>query len=115
MSCTYIEPGNASFREMIADIRNGVYAVGMMGGNTDLEQFTFSAEYGFEIKDGKVGGLLRDVILTGNLFETLHNIDRIGSDLKLFGGMGGCGKEAQSPLPVSDGGPHLRIQNVLIG
>ena len=115
MSCTYIEAGATPFEEMISGIKNGIYAVGMMGGNTDLEQFTFSAEHAFEIKDGKVGGLVRDVILTGNLFETLHNIDGFGNDLKFFGGMGGCGKEGQSPLPVSDGGPHLRIKNVLIG
>ncbi len=115
MSCTYIEAGTTPFSEMISGLENGIYAVGMLGGNTDLEQFTFSAENAFEIKDGKIGRLLRDVILTGNLFETLHNIEMVGSDLKLFGGMGGCGKEGQSPLPVTDGGPHLRIKNVLIG
>jgi TldD protein len=115
MSCTFIEAGATPFEEMISGIRNGIYAVGMLGGNTDLEQFTFSAEYAFEIKDGHVGRLLRDVILTGNVFETLSNIEQVGSDFRMFGGMGGCGKEGQSPLPVSDGGPHLRIRNVLIG
>ncbi|MBL8026787.1 MAG: TldD/PmbA family protein [Fibrobacteres bacterium] len=115
MSCTLIENGKTPFEEMISDVKDGIYAVGMLGGNTDLEQFTFSAENAFEIKNGKIGGLIRDVILTGNLFETLHNIDRVGNDFAVFGGMGGCGKEGQSPLPVSDGGPHIRIQNLLIG
>jgi TldD protein len=115
MSCTFIEAGATPFEEMIGGIRNGIYALGMLGGNTDLEQFTFSAEYAFEIRDGRVGRLLRDVILTGNVFETLSNIEQVGSDFRMFGGMGGCGKEGQSPLPVSDGGPHLRIRNVLIG
>jgi len=28
---------------------------------------------------------------------------------------GGCGKGGQSPLPVSNGSPHIRIQNCLVG
>lgn|GEM_PF-2008901 len=56
-----------------------------------------------------------DVVLTGNVFETLMNIDAIGNDLVMFGGLGGCGKGGQSPLRVSDGGPHIRIKNVTIG
>jgi TldD protein len=32
----------------------------------------------------------------------------------MFGG-GGCGKGGQSPLPVSLGSPHVRIENVLVG
>ncbi|OGS33646.1 MAG: hypothetical protein A2293_10200 [Elusimicrobia bacterium RIFOXYB2_FULL_49_7] len=115
MSCTYIEPGDTDFDSMLQGVQEGIYACGMLGGNTDLEQFTFSAEYAYEIKNGRLGPLLRDVILTGNVFETLGNIEKVGNDLQLFGGMGGCGKEGQSPLPVSDGGPHLQIRNVLIG
>ncbi|MFH1761542.1 MAG: TldD/PmbA family protein [bacterium] len=117
MSCTYIEPDNHgnSFEEMVSGIDKGIYAVGMQGGNTDLEMYTFSAKKGFLIKNGKIDCLVRDVVLTGNLFETLHNIDAIGNDFKLYGGLGGCGKGGQSPLPVSDGGPHIRVKNVLIG
>ncbi|OGJ90920.1 MAG: hypothetical protein A2268_09775 [Candidatus Raymondbacteria bacterium RifOxyA12_full_50_37] len=115
MSCTYIEPGDHRFDDLVLRMDDGIYAVGMLGGNTDLEQFTFSAEYAYRVKNGKRCELLRDVILTGNLFETLKNITALGNDVTLFGGMGGCGKEGQSPLPVSDGGPHVLISSVLIG
>lgn len=115
MSATYIEPQETSFEEMISDIKDGIYACGMLGGNTDLEMFTFSSEKAYEIKNGKLGKVVRDVVLSGNVFETMHNIEAIGDDFKMYGGMGGCGKEGQSPLPVSDGGPHIRIKDVLIG
>jgi len=59
--------------------------------------------------------MVRDVVLSGNVFETLKNIEGIGKDLVLFGGLGGCGKRGQFPLPVSDGSPHIRIKNVVIG
>ncbi|NMB63557.1 MAG: hypothetical protein GYA16_01670, partial [Spirochaetes bacterium] len=53
--------------------------------------------------------------LTGNVFVTLANIEAIANDCTLFGGLGGCGKQGQGPLPVSSGGPHILINNVLIG
>jgi len=115
MSCTYIEPRNKSFEEMISEVDNGIYAIAAIGGMTELEQFTFSSAKAYRIKDGKIAEMLRDVILTGNVFETLLNIDAIGNDQQLFGGLGGCGKGGQMPLPVSDGSPHIRIKNVIIG
>jgi TldD protein len=39
----------------------------------------------------------------------------IGDDKELYGGSGGCGKGGQFPLPVTDGSPHVRITNVMIG
>ena len=86
-----------------------------LGGMTNTEMFTFSAEEAYRIKGGKVCEKIRDVVLTGNVFETLKNIDAIGNDLVIYGGLGGCGKGGQSPLRVSDGGPHIRIRNVTIG
>ena len=59
--------------------------------------------------------MLRDVILSGNVFDTLANIEMIGNDLVIFGGLGGCGKAGQAPLPVSTGSPHIKIKNVVIG
>jgi len=115
MSNTYIKKGNMGFDEMIGDIDNGIYAVNALGGQTELEMFTFSSAKAYLIKNGKIGPMVRDVILTGNVFETLKNIDAIGNDEKMHGGLGGCGKDGQYPLPVSDGGPHIRIRNVIIG
>jgi TldD protein len=80
-----------------------------------MEMFTFSAEEAFRIRDGRLAEKLRDVVLTGNVFQTLRDIDRIGDDLKMSGGLGGCGKGGQGPLRVGDGGPHCRIRNVVIG
>lgn len=115
MTNTYIDKGEYSFDEMLASVEDGVYAVDCVGGQTNLEMFTFSAGCAYEIKKGQIKRLLKNIVLTGNVFETLKNINMIGNDLKLFGGLGGCGKSGQSPLPVSTGGPHIKIKNVLIG
>ncbi len=114
MTNTFIEPREVSFDEMIADIREGVYVKNWYGGMTSMEMFTFSAGEAYMIRDGRVAELLRPVVLTGNVFVTLGNIDAIGNDLQMNQG-GGCGKGAQSPLPVSNGSPHIRIRKCLVG
>jgi TldD protein len=99
---------------MVADIKEGVYAKNWYGGMTSMEMFTFSAGEAYMIRNGKLAELLRPVMLSGNVFNTLENIDSIGDDLEMNQG-GGCGKGGQSPLPVSNGSPHIRIQKCLVG
>ncbi|MGD1994869.1 MAG: TldD/PmbA family protein [Anaerolineae bacterium] len=115
MRNTYIDQGGVALEEMMGDIDYGIYACDAFGGQTELEQFTFSAGYAYEIVDGAIGEMLRDVVLTGNIFETLINIDAVGDDLMVRGSSGGCGKNGQGPLPVATGGPHVRIQQLAVG
>lgn len=116
MTNTYIDQGKVAFEDMIKGIKLGVYAHRAIGGETAMEMFTFSAAYGYMIRDGQIAELVRDVVLTGNVFETLMNIDQIGDDLEWQpNGPGGCGKNDQHPLRVGIGGPHIRIQNCVVG
>ena len=115
MTNTYIDKGKSKFDDMLRDIKLGLYAVDMVGGQTSMEMFTFSAAYGYMIRDGKIAELVRDVVLTGNVFETLMNIDMVGDTVECPPAGGGCGKDGQSPLPVGFGGPYVRIQNVVVG
>ena len=114
MSNTYIEPRSVSFEDIISDIKEGVYAKNWYGGTTSMEMFTFSAGEAYMIRQGKLAEPLRPVVLTGNVFTTLMNIDAIGNDLEMNQG-GGCGKGEQMPLPVSNGSPHIRIRKCLVG
>lgn len=114
MTNTYIEPGEATFDDLISGIKEGVYARNWYGGMTSMEMFTFSAGETYMIRNGRVEELLRPVVLSGNLFTTLENIDAVGNDLDMNEG-GGCGKGGQMPLPVSNGSPHIRIQKCLLG
>jgi TldD protein len=114
MTNTYIEQGDMSCEDIVAGIDEGVYARNWFGGTTSMEMFTFSAGEAYMIRNGKVAELLRPVKLTGNLFTTLMNIDALGNDMDFNQG-GGCGKGGQMPLPVSNGSPHIRIQDCVVG
>jgi TldD protein len=92
MTNTYIDAGPDSLEDMLKDIPLGVLAISATGGQTAMEMFTFTAAYGYMIRDGKIAELVRDVSLTGNVFETLMNIDRIGNKVEWYpNGPGGCG------------------------
>ena len=114
MTNTIIEPGNTPFEDMLADVKEGVYVKNWYGGQTSMEMFTFSAGEAYMIRNGKVAEMVRPVKLSGNIFSTLMNVDAVGNDLDINQG-GGCGKGGQSPLPVSNGSPHIRIQKCLVG
>jgi TldD protein len=115
MSNTYIEPRAYNIEDMLDAVERGLYVCGARGGMTELESFTFSSQYARLVEHGRQTKLLRDVILSGNVFETLKNIEMIGDDLVMFGGLGGCGKGGQAPLPVGLGAPHVLIRNVVVG
>ncbi|MGL4394869.1 MAG: TldD/PmbA family protein [Brevinema sp.] len=115
MTNTYIENGTRSFESLLEELWDGIYACDMIGGMTNLEMFTFSAAYAYRVEKGKIVGLVRDVVLSGNLFETMKNIIGIGNDLHHHGGLGGCGKAGQNGLPVSTGSPHILIDQIIIG
>ena len=113
MTNTIIEQGEATLEDMLEGVKDGVYVRNWYGGMTQHEMFTFSSGEAYMIRNGEIQEAVRPVMLTGNLFGTLKNLDGVGNDLGMNQG-GGCGKGGQSPLPVSNGSPHIRIQNCLI-
>jgi TldD protein len=115
MTNTAIGGGSTWLADMLKDIKLGIYACDAYGGQTMLENFSFSSAYAYMIRDGQIAEMVKDVILAGNLFATLMNIDAIGRDFEWMHRGGGCGKGGQAPLPVTFGAPHIRIQNVVIG
>ncbi len=115
MTNTAIEGGHTSFEELIGDIQLGVYACNAFGGETALENFSFSSAYAYMIRDGQIAEMVKDVILAGNLFTTLMNIDAVGNDFEWSHTGGYCGKGQGGLFSVTDGAPHIRIQDVVIG
>ena len=116
MSNIFIEPGEPSFDEMIASIDTGYYLVGAKGGQTSGDQFTFGSQWGFRIENGKLGSMVRDINMSGELFSTLQAISMVGDDLT-FGERGGCGKGSpmQTNRKSGTGAPHIKIDAVTIG
>ncbi|NET01878.1 MAG: TldD/PmbA family protein [Sphaerospermopsis sp. SIO1G2] len=114
MTNTWIEKGKTPVADLFTDIQEGVYARNWLGGMTNGEMFTFSAGEAWMIRNGKIAEPVKDVTLSGNVFQTLADIEAIGDDF-YWDESGGCGKGGQNGLPVGCGGPSLRIKNVVVG
>jgi len=113
MSSTYIDEGDWTFEEMIENVREGVYLRLPRAGMTDMKgQFVLGSQESFQIEKGNIGSILRNVSIVGNVFNALKNLEAIGNDLKLVDAS--CTKDGQAGLPVSYGGPHIKIKNMLV-
>lgn len=113
MGNIFIEPGPCALDDLLSELGNGLYLLYHMGGQTSGENFTFGAQYGYKIKGGKQGEMIRDINMSGNLYKTLQNIHAVGNDLTLTK-VGGCGK-GQMNIRSSNGGPHVLVRDVVIG
>jgi len=114
MSNTYIANGDWKLEEILEELKSGVYLAGSRGGQVSTGEgiFQFNAKKGYIIEDGERTQLLRDVSLSGKILETLLHVRAVGDDLKYNSGR--CGKSGQL-VPVSDGSPHLLVEQATVG
>ncbi len=115
----YMAPGDWSPDEMVREAKEGIYLVGKgtIGGQVDTGAgtFTFSAGPSRLIKNGELEGLVRGMVVSGSILETLRGVDAVGKDLRITTSVfGGCGKDGQS-VRVGDGGPHVLIKELIVG
>jgi TldD protein len=116
MTNTYMLGGDRDPQEIIASVKNGLYAVNFGGGQVDITngKFVFSASEAYMIEDGRVTYPVKGATLIGNGPDVLNRVSMIGNDMRLDSGIGVCGKEGQS-VPVGVGQPTLRIDGVTVG
>jgi TldD protein len=114
MRNTYIAPGDASLDEMIASIEDGYLLDGAANGQADSNgEFMFGTREAWRITHGQRGPLLRGVNISGQAFEVLRSVERVGREFRWDLGAGHCGKG--QPAKVDAGGPWLLCTVVLGG
>ncbi|OYZ58579.1 MAG: metalloprotease TldD [Hydrogenophilales bacterium 16-61-112] len=116
MTNTLMLGGDKDPAEIIASVKNGLYAVNFGGGQVDITsgKFVFSAAEAYMIEDGKITYPVKGATLIGNGPEVLTRVSMIGNDMEMDSGVGTCGKEGQS-VPVGVGQPTLRIDGLTVG
>ena len=113
MGNIFIEQGEANLEELLAALGDGLYICDAMGGQTSGENFTFGANYGYIVKGGKLAGMIRDINIVGNLYQTLNSVRLIGSDF-ILNESGGCGK-GQTNIRSCLGGPSVLFDDLTVG
>ncbi len=116
MTNTYMLAGQDDPADILAGLKDGIYAVGFGGGQVDITngKFVFSCTEAYRVKNGKVGEAVKGATLIGDGATALRQIRAIGNDLALDPGIGNCGKAGQW-VPVGVGQPTLLIGGLTVG
>lgn len=115
MTCTYMTPGNMSVSALIGGIKYGYLLRGQAGGQNDLSQSIIRSRESFEIRDGRVRRRVKPISILAQFPKSLWSVDGLSATWRLFeaAGAAGCGKWDQAPLPVTFGGPYMRVRNIM--
>ena len=116
MTNTFMPGGDADPGAVLADLKDGIYAVGFGGGQVDITngKFVFSCTAAYRVKNGVKGDPIRGATLIGDGATALQQIRAIGNDMALDPGIGNCGKQGQW-VPVGVGQPTLMIGGLTVG
>lgn len=111
MSNTFFGKGDKKVSDMILNLKNGIFIEKVEGGMEDPKGWGMqvNALVGREIKNGKfTGKIFSPIIITGYVPDILMSITECSDSFELDSG--GCGKGHKEIVPVSTGGPHLRLK-----
>ena len=116
MTNTLMLAGSHDPAEIIASVKNGIFAVSFGGGQVDITsgKFVFTVTEAYIIENGRLGRPVKGATLIGNGPDALTRVSMIGNDMKLDTGVGVCGKDGQS-VPVGVGQPTLRMDRITVG
>ena len=116
MTNTIMLGGDANPADLVAEIKDGIWAVGFGGGQVDITngKFVFSCTEAYRVENGKIGAPVKGATLIGDGPSALKRIRGLGNDMELDPGMGTCGKDGQW-VPVGVGQPTVLMDGLTVG
>ncbi|MFA3917489.1 metalloprotease TldD [Ruegeria hyattellae] len=116
MTNTVMLGGDAKPEDLVAEIKDGIWAVGFGGGQVDITngKFVFSCTEAYRIENGKIGAPVKGATLIGDGPSALKQVRGLGNDMALDPGMGTCGKDGQW-VPVGVGQPTVLMDGLTVG
>jgi len=115
MRATYMESGNVPEEELIASVKNGIYADNFSNGQVQIGagDFTFFVKSGYLIENGKLTQPIKDINIIGNGPQALKDIIAVADNNTIDNSTWTCGKEQY--CPVSCGMPSVLVNKLTVG
>jgi TldD protein len=114
-----LEPGTWKFDDLIADTDDGIYMESNRSWSIDDKRynFQFGTEIGYEIKNGKMGRMLRNCTYMGITPEFWNSCDAVcNADHWVMWGTPNCGKGQPAQIAhTGHGTAPARFRNVKVG
>jgi TldD protein len=119
MTNLHLEPGEGTLEDLLADVSDGIYMETNKSWSIDDKRlnFQFGTQIAWEIKDGKLGRMLRDATYTGITPQFWSKLDAVGGpeSWRLYG-LTNCGKgQPGQSAHVSHGAAPARFRDVEVG
>lgn len=112
-------PGDSSLEAMIDGIKDGLYLATNRSWSIDDKRlnFQFATQIGWEIKNGKLGAMVKKPNYTGITPEFWNSCDAIGNEKEWrVWGLPNCGKGEPTQIAhVAHGAAPARFRNVKVG
>jgi TldD protein len=119
MTNLHLEPGEGSLDELVAGVDDGLFLQTNKSWSIDDKRlnFQFGTQIAWEIKDGKLGRMLRDATYTGQTPVFWGSLDGVaGPEEWQLHGLTNCGKgQPGQHAHVSHGASPARFRNVQVG
>ncbi len=119
MTNIIMAPGDWSFADLIRDTKSGLLVGVNQSWTIDdrRENFDYTAQYGYEIKNGKLGNMVKTPAFRGNTLNFWKSCDAVCNQefFKLYG-LPICGKgEPWQGGPISHGCSPARFKDIQVG
>jgi len=116
MTNTFMRAGKDDPAELLARVKNGIFAKSFGGGQVDIVsgKFVFSCTEAYRVENGRLGAPIKGATLIGDGPSVLTRVAGIGHDFALDEGVGMCGKGGQS-VPAGVGQPTLLVDGLTVG
>jgi TldD protein len=119
MTNTNLLPGDKTLEQIISEVDDGIYMQTVRTWSIDdnRENFQMGCEIGWEIKNGKLGEMIKSPSYSGNSIEFWNSCDAIANEKywKIWG-TPNCGKgQPGQNMPTSQGASPARFKNVKVG
>ncbi len=119
MTNTILLPGKHSFEDLISGTDDGIYMETVSSWSIDdnRENFQMGCEIGWEIKNGKLGEMIKSPTYSGNTVEFWNSCEAVASEkyFKIWG-TPNCGKgQPGQNARTGQGCSPARFKNVKVG
>jgi TldD protein len=117
MNNVSLQPGDASYDELLADTDDGVLLLTNRSWSIDDRRvnFQFGCEAAYEVKHGRLGQMYRNPTYSGRTTEFWGACDALGADFTVWG-VPNCGKgQPMQTARVAHGAPTGRFRGVTTG
>lgn len=114
-----LKPGDVTLEDLIADTKKGLYLITNRSWSIDDKRlnFQFGTEMAYEIKDGKLGAIVKNATYTGMTPQFWNSCDAVcNKDYWTLWGLTNCGKGQPSQvMHVGHGASPARFRKVQVG